>query len=446
MHTCATVLRNHSCFNLPHLSRIIQISSVGFLLGSFLITPVYGDTLEGSGEQGAIPRDVVLMDSADVETVQPSSGGGRGFMESRSLSGWLLGEDNAWDSTYRQVQAWKEEYHIPIEVGAQNWFHANTGGPASTGYGVPGLRGTYYWFVNVDPSLKLDSEMVHEVGVHAQIRFRESDDKFRAFFNDTIWTYEAYAYVDTDFGVFKGGQVWRRFGLDWDNTWWGNPQYFDGFKLNPDYGGSWEQTWTVDENFSIDTFAQYFLVQDRVSGALVGGNAETIRALDQEHTGVVRIVPTWQLGEASSLAVGFSGQYIGNIDGAEQFGIDSNQGAWAVDANYFLGNLNIFAEVMQSYGAAVPARYTSGGPSDRTTSVLAGVQYRTGPILWRANASAGWDENPGGRQLIVNPGATISVTENIDFYAEYVYWEVENAQDVVSEFEHGVQLVFVWKY
>jgi hypothetical protein len=29
--------------------------------------------------------------------------------------------------------------------------------------------------------------------------------------------------TDTPVGRFKGGQVWKRFGLDCDGTWWGAP-------------------------------------------------------------------------------------------------------------------------------------------------------------------------------------------------------------------------------
>ena len=65
---------------------------------------------------------------------------------------------------------------------------------------------------------------------------------FRSFFDEKVWFYELYAWLDRRrLGKFKAGKIWKRFGLDWDGTFWGNVQYYDGMKLDPDWGVSWEK-------------------------------------------------------------------------------------------------------------------------------------------------------------------------------------------------------------
>jgi len=207
-----------------------------------------------------------------------------------------------------------------------------------------------------------------------------------SFFATNVWTWQMYGYATTPIGVFKGGQIWKRFGLDWDNTWWGNPQYFFGFKLDTDWGFSWEQTWPVTEQFAVESFVQYFMSEDRVNGSLVGGDAESVIGLSEKNTGVVRVVPTWQINDDMSLALGLSGQF-GGFENSATFGTDPVQTAWATDLTFEWGDFMMFGEVMQAYGSNNPSRFTSGGPSNVLTAILGGVAYQTGPVQWRANAS-----------------------------------------------------------
>lgn len=380
-------------------------------------------------------------ESAPYSTLEPSYSGG--FADASSVSGHLFGEDNAWDRAYRNHLAWKEETGFPITLGAWHWFTVDD--HLGTGYGSPGLRGTYYWIARVDLATEVNWGAVEEVGYHAQVRFRDTSDKFRTFFDRTVWTYENYVYGKGDFGTVKVGEVWRRFGLDWDNTFWGNPGYFDGFKLDTDYGISWEKTTDFGNGFSVDSYLQYFLADNGVNGSLVGGDAESVGGLHERHGGVVRLVPTWELADASVLALGLTGQ-VQCFDGYRNFGTASAQWAWAVDLTWTKGNFSIFGEVSGAHGAANPARWTSGGPSDEIYAVLGGLAYQTGPVQWRVNGSAGWDRNPSGRQLLLNPGATIQMTENSTLWLEYTNWVIENAAGVESTFSRGLQIAVNWSF
>ena len=90
------------------------------------------------------------------------------------------------------------------------------------------------------------------------------------------------------------------------------------------------------------------------------------------------------------------------------------------------------------------------GPSNRTTHVLAGVHHRVGPATFRFSYSAGFDENPAGWQQLWLPGMTLALTKNIDFYAEWVRWDIFNNATAPAtrghvEFEDGFSFVIHWR-
>jgi hypothetical protein len=367
------------------------------------------------------------------------------FGSSDTVSGALFETNNLWDSTYENWQQWKKQHDLPITVGAYNWYHVNNGGPAPSGYGEPGLRDTYFWYLATDPYLTLSNAVVQGVGADVEARFRESSDKFRSYFyNAHAWVYQGYGYVDTPIGRFKAGQIRQRFGLDWDDTWWGDVQYFDGFKLNTGYGLSSENTWHEDDSrFKLDSFVQYFAREADISGSKVGANPESVPGAQERNVGDIRLVPTWQLSHDSSLALGISG-LAGEIRNVMPGSGDTSQLAWAADATYTWQRFKVFGEVDRSFGVLNPARYVSGGPSDHITDPLAGVEYKYGPATFRLAWSAGFDANPSGHQYLWVPGITQALTKNTTFYVEYVNWQVTNKLGERSPLENGFQLVLNW--
>lgn len=308
------------------------------------------------------------------------------FAAAGTLFEYFFGPSNAWDADYERVQQWKKDNNVPISIGAHHWWHFDRDEPLyGDGYGIPGLRGTYFYFVTLDPSLKLEgSGPVDEIGFHNQTRIRDSGDKLRSYYDDTIWTYETYAYAKTGMGLFKAGQIAQQFGIPWDNSWWEAVPFFDGNRANPAWGLSWENTWNASSTFAVASTLQYFISEDRVGGAFASANAESSPPL---------------------------------------------------------GERNTF-----SYGASTPARYVSGGPSDRQNSFEIGASYKFGPISARVNYSEGWDHNPSGHQYIFNPGLTVQISKALTAYAEYVKWNVTNSAGTTTRFDDGYELILVWNY
>ena len=367
------------------------------------------------------------------------------FEHSDSVSQYLLGP-NIWDSTYDAIEQWKKDNHIPITIGGNSWWHIDRNEHIyGDGYGVPHERGTYYYFVDADPSYKFEpGAFVQEIGIHAEWRARDSDDHIRAFYLTNEWFYNAYAYAKTAWGDFKAGLITTDIGIPWDGTWWEGVPYFDGYKFDPAWGVTWQKPWKVNDTFHIDTDAQFYFIDGGINGSEPGADVLSVPGARERNTGVLRVVPTWELAKDTTLAVGASG-LVGGITGGSAYGLSSTREAWDAEATLTVKNWSIFGEVLRGYGVVNPANYVSGGPSDRVSSARGGIAYKYGPITWHVNYSYGWDQNPSGHQFVFDPGATIQLTKNITFYAEYVKWNVTNAQGVSSKYDDGFELILVWK-
>ena len=380
---------------------------------------------------------------------QPVSATSSSFSDAGSLSEYFLGKDNAWDTMYDSIQQWKKDNHIPIGISADHWWHVDRGAKLyGDGYGVPGERGTYRYSLTFDPALKLSGDgFVNEVGIHFLGRIRDSSDKLRAFYKDTVWTTEAYAYAKTDLGTFKAGQILENFCIGWDNSWYEGVSYFDDYRANPSWGVSWENTWKVSDGFSVDTAAQYFIRSDYVSGALVNSSAATTKGLVERNTFLLRAVPTWKLNEDTKLAWGIAG-LTRSIDGTDQYPglLDNRQTAWETDLSLSWKRWTIWGQYIDSYGATSPTRYVSGGPSDRQNSLSTGINYKIGPISAHVNFSKAWDHNPDGHQYIFEPGITFQLAKNLTLYTEYVKWFVTDSNGVKAKYDDAFELALVWNF
>jgi hypothetical protein len=94
----------------------------------------------------------------------------------------------------------KEDRLIPIGAGAFHWFQKDLQG-SNSGYGIPGMRGTFFWYLTADPKTVLSNGCT--MGAHTNIRLREQD-RFRSFYDGQVWSYESYAYITIpEFGTLK---------------------------------------------------------------------------------------------------------------------------------------------------------------------------------------------------------------------------------------------------
>jgi hypothetical protein len=329
-----------------------------------------------------------------------------------------------------------------ISAGAYHWFNYSLDNEEFT-YGYPGAEGTYFYYLEMDFACPRCGECAPQWGFHGQVRFRD-ESLFRTFFEEQVWLYEGYFFVDfPTIGKFKAGKIWKRFGYDWDGTFWGNVPYYDGMKLDPDWGVSWEKVWNAGKRFEVNAFLQFFAMEDGVNGSIAGADPESTGVFDEENTFVARVQPRWRFTKNMSLAVGVSalwGQVTGQVAGAG----DDDLLQYAADVEFQWCGLKAFAEYAHSDGTQNPAHYVTGGPSDIYDTLWAGIEYKIGPFTPRVVWSHGEYENPGGSQDILLAGGTVELTSWLTLYLEYVHWTVQADGGPEIQFEDGVQIVLNW--
>jgi hypothetical protein len=331
------------------------------------------------------------------------------------------------------------ETSLTLSAGAYHWFNWSRTAH-DFDYGIDGLEGTYFWHLNLDVDHRLSDGI--NVGLHAEVRTREKD-RFRPFIDGRTWIYEAYGSASGRFGTLKAGNVVSRFGLDWDGSFYGNVPYFDGLKLDPDRGISWERPWQINDAFSLASYVQFFTGENDVNGSISGADPESSHLFEEQDTAIVRLVPRWQLGGNGTLQLGVS-VLTGEVDNV--LGAPHDLDGTAFDASYTVGDFMVYGEATDLEGARHPTHYVTGGPSDEAETNLIGAQYTIGRTTLRYTFSSGDYENPGGRQELRLLGATVAITDNVTFYAEYVDWDVQAAGSPEVKFEDGFQFVLYWSH
>ena len=130
---------------------------------------------------------------------------------------------------YDDVQQWKKDEGVPINIGAWNWWHMfrnPVGGSRRFQYGERGLEGTYLYYLLFDPVY--DNGAGTKVGAHLDVRARDAKASWRPYFDSNLWLWEAYGFVEACDTTVKAGKVLRNFGMDWDGSFYGNLSSFDG--------------------------------------------------------------------------------------------------------------------------------------------------------------------------------------------------------------------------
>jgi len=376
-------------------------------------------------------------------------------------SAWLdspLLKESPLEEFGQDIARWKTKLPLSFTVGAYHWWHVDNGGPLASGYGVPGVPGTHSYYLFVDGQWPIESAKTTKTGIHLQMRLRDSGVPLRPFFTDDhFWFWEAYGFLDTPLGRLKIGSIYKQFGLFWDDSWWGNVQYFDGLKLDSDYGLSLEHTPDFEDGFKVDRYLQLYLAEDRVNGSIAGADPESFAGSEERNTFIGRFVPTWRSGEEATFALGVSG-LVGEVANRPTLQLlatdqvfpspgDQTIAGWAVDATWTNGRWKLFGEVSQLFGVLTPSHYISGGPSDRYTDGLAGITHTQGPITYRCVYSHGIAANPHGRQGMLVPGITVQITSNLTLWIEYTHWESQSGSPAQTvTLENGYHLIVDWHF
>lgn len=255
------------------------------------------------------------------------------------------------------------------------------------------------------------------------------DTKERAFFPGIAWVQEAYAFVDLSPITIKAGKVWAQFGRFWDNSFYGNVQEYDGFKLDPNHGVSVEGKLEFDERMGMDFYAQYFITDGTTNYSLPGRDTMSIPGARRRNYFVGRVEPFWELNDDLTVKVAASAGYfqadlptIGKQD----------VGRLSVDTTVMWRGLTAWAEYTRQFGrhtldfpippvlAADGSITRPGRSADGADYVMIGGEYHWDRFTFRINYNLG-SYNVGVKEARIIPGITVTLDPRLFLLFEYAH-------------------------
>jgi len=260
-------------------------------------------------------------------------------------------------------------------------------------------------------------------GFHADYRFRTT--KLRSFFPGNTWLQEGYVSYATRLGQIRVGDFYRRVGLNWDGSFFGNIEYFDGLMLDPEFGVGFEGDHKFTNRLGADYSVQYFSTDARVNGSLPGRDFVSEPGAHAKNDITMRFAPVWNFDRRMSLAVG-SSFAKGSID--RDNGPHNERTQAAADATLKIGPWTAYGEIL---------RQTVNGivvlPPQDATYALVGTRWTHGRFAPRLNFSQGdYHGLNGRREYIIQPGITVELADGFSFIYEYDFWRSVTASNAAT--------------
>lgn len=313
---------------------------------------------------------------------------------------------------------------VELHGGAYFWYYQPLSVTADAG---PEDSNIELYLASLEFEGRLD-----DFGLVLNPRFRDSEA--REFFTSNVWIEEAYAFYERQYLTTKLGKVYHQFSRLSDNTFYGNIPYFDGFKLDANYGLSLEGSAETKEGFSIGYYGQYFLLDGGTNGSL--RNRDTVWVEDdvhRHHTLVLRLEPGFRFNKQSSIRLGLAAEHT-YVDFTTRTGLDpQNVFRVAADMSLAYGPVRVFGEYIGQFGKTVtdypftrkPATTTPAEPgrsSGENHYMLAGAEAQFWRITGRYSFSMVNYKELGVTESLHLPGASIALHDNVSLIFEYAYW------------------------
>ncbi len=281
------------------------------------------------------------------------------------------------------------------------------------------------FFEVFEARLRVDAEF-GRFGLHLMPVIR--DTKERAFFPSTAWVQEAYGFGKVGPVTVKAGKVWAQFGRFWDNSFYGNAQEFDGFKLDPNHGISIEGDIRPQERSGLVFFAQYFIIDGTTNYSLPGRDTLSIAGARRRNYVVGRVEPFLKVGRLTTLKLGLSGGYF-QADLPMQGKQDVAR--VAVDATVMVQNFTGWAEYAHQAGNHLSASPFAGTdpmrPHDRADYAMVGAEYTYDRYTARYNFNMGSYKPIDYKETRHVPGIGVAVDRRMFVMLEWVMAQRHNA-------------------
>lgn len=338
----------------------------------------------------------------------------------------------------------KDPPRIEINGGAYFWYYQ----PLSiTAEASPDDGYVELYLAGLDFHGRLD-----DFGLLFTTRFRDS--KVRAFYMSNVWIQEAYAYYERPYLSVKVGKVLSEFSPLWDDSFYGSMPYFDGIKLDYNYGVSLDGRYEHDERFGLAYHAQYFMIDGGTNGSLrdrdtvwvnqtfacdpTAGGSNTCdpnaKAVHRNHTLMARIDPSYRINSDASVRAGLAAQYM-HVNFPAFTGVEpQNVYRIAGDVSLVYGPVRAFGEFIAQFGKTVIDYPTPPTPATMTTPAVPGRSSGHNHYLvagaeaqiWRLTARYSFSlvdyRDLDVTEWLHLPGVSMAVHENIAVMLEYAYW------------------------
>ncbi len=258
------------------------------------------------------------------------------------------------------------------------------------------------------------------------------DTRMREFYEGPAWIEEGYVYYKHRYATVKVGKSYSRFGLFWDNSFYGNVHFYDGLKLDPNYGVSVEGSVGKEKGFRLGYYGQYFITDGRTNGSYLRRDTISIPGARRRHMVVARAEPSYFWDKDNSITLGLSGVYfqadIPNPVGKK----DVFRAALDLYAN--IGPVSFWSDVSRQIGQSVtewpipPSTdpttgiVTPGRASAENDYILVGGEARFKKFVARYNFSAVRYHDVGITEFFHVPGIGYNMNDNLQFLVEYAYW------------------------
>ncbi|HRI69457.1 MAG TPA: hypothetical protein PK156_34735 [Polyangium sp.] len=258
------------------------------------------------------------------------------------------------------------------------------------------------------------------------------DTKMREFYAGTAWVEEGYVYYKHPKAFIKIGKSYNRFSLFWDNSFYGNVQFYDGFKLDPDYGISLEGSVGKETGPRLGYYGQYFIVDGRTNGSYVARDTISIPNARRRHMAVARLEPSYFWSKTDSLTIGLSGEYF-QADLPAPVG---KKNVFRVGADFYtnIGPISVWGDITRQIGQSVtewpipPSTdpttgvVTPGKASAKNDYILIGAEARIQKFVLRYNFSAVRYQDVAVSEFFHVPAIGYNMNDYLQFLVEFAYW------------------------
>lgn len=263
------------------------------------------------------------------------------------------------------------------------------------------------------------------LGIHYEPRL--SSEKMRPYYDSLAWMQEGYVFFEKGPAKLKLGKIYKRVGLPWDGSFYGNIQVYEGLKFDPNVGMSGEARF--GDKRGVELSAQYFVLDGHLNASLTGRDTVSIPGARRRNIFAARFLPFFQLSKTARLEVGLSGEAF-TADLPEE---ENHVERAAADVKLTWGKFGMWGEYLHQWGAHVSAYPLPGEPaasppvsgqsSGDNTYLLAGTEYTLGQFTARYNLSYARYADLGVSEVLHLPGLGWAFHEHGTALFEYAYWD-----------------------